>query len=178
MLRGPTESDFGVLHAVVGATLRGLARDQYFFNGVPIVEDVGSLELTFDAGVAILLYVVDAESVRAARGALVIGEPFTLDGGDTCAWERVDLGREEGFARLIGQRVVRIEAVLDTWAHPPGVEAMCGWVLRFSGGESLAYLNFGDESRLLLNEPPPPHPDPAVRRRLVGVSSKLPIGLL
>ncbi len=178
-MSGPTESDFGVLHAVVGATLRGLAHERYLFNGLPGTEDGGSLELTFDRGVVILLYLaVDGESVRAARGGLVIGEPFTSDGGDTCALERIDLGRAEGFARLLGQRVIRVEAIVDTWAHPAGVEAMSGWVLRFAGGESLAYLNLGDSSRLLLNEPPPPHADPAVRSRLVGISSKLPAGLL
>ena len=156
------EADYAILRRVVGATLRGLARDQYLFNGVPSRDCDGSLEMRFD-GLAVVLFLGrDGESVRAAAGELEIAPAFALDTGDTCAWERVDLGRDGGFGRLVGRAVVRVEAVIDAWPEPVGVEVVRGWVVRFAGGDFLAYLNAGDDSRLLLNQLPL-HPDPAIR---------------
>ena len=121
------EADYAILRRVVGATLRGLARDQYLFNGVPSRDCDGSLEMRFD-GLAVVLF----------------------------------LGRDGGFGRLVGRAVVRVEAVIDAWPEPVGVEVVRGWVVRFAGGDFLAYLNAGDDSRLLLNQLPL-HPDPAIR---------------
>ncbi len=157
-----TETDYAVLRGVVGASLRGLARDQYLFNGRPSKDCDGSLEMRFDGRAVLLFLARDGESVRAAVGELEIAPPFALDSGDTCAWERVDLGLDCEFGRLVSRTVVRVEAVIDAWAEPVGVEVVRGWVVRFAGGDFLAYLNFGDDSRLQLNQLLF-HPDPAIR---------------
>jgi hypothetical protein len=156
------EADYAVLCGVVGATLRGLARDQYLFNGRPSQDCDGTLEMRFDGRTVLLFLARDGESVRAAAGELEITPAFTLDSGDACAWERVDLGLDGEFRRLVGRAVSRVEAVIDAWPEPVGVEVVRGWVVRFAGGDFLAYLNVGDDSRLLLNQLPL-HPDPAIR---------------
>ena len=159
------ETDYAVLRGMVGAALRGLIRDQYLFNGSPSGEDDGSLEMRFDGRSILLSLAHDGQSVRAAAGDLEVTPPFALDSGAACAWERVDLGRSPELGRLINQVVVRVEAVIEDWAEPVGIEVVSGWIVRFAGGDFLAYLNVGDESRVLLNQLPL-HPDPAFRTRI------------
>lgn len=159
------QSDFDVLRGLVGVTLQGLARDQHLFNGCPSSEHHGSLEMRLDGRTVLLFLDNDGESVRAAAAALKITPPFALDSGSACAWERVDLGRDPEFGRLVGQAVVRVEAVIDSWKEPAGVEVVSGWVVRFAGGDFFAYLNIGDDSQVLLNQLPL-HSDPAIRTRL------------
>jgi hypothetical protein len=154
--------DYAVLRGVVGATLRGLARDQYLFNGRPSRDCDGALEMRFDGRAVLLFLARDGESVRAAAGELEIAPAFVLDSGDACAWERVDLGLDSEFGRLIGRAILRVEAVIDAWPEPVGMEVVRGWVVQFVGDDFLAYLNVGDDSRLLLNHLPL-HPDPAIR---------------
>ena len=155
-------ADYAVLRGVVWATLRGLARDQYHFNGRPSHESDGTLEMRFDGQTVVLYLAGDGDSVRAATGDLKITLAFTLESGDSCVWDRLDLSTDGEFGPLIGRTVSRVEAVIDSWPGRGGGEVVNGWVVHFAGGDFLAYLNVGDDSRLLVNQLPL-NSDPAVR---------------
>lgn len=157
-----SQTDFPVLRSVVGCSLRGLARDQYLFNGSPDTTGDGSLELRLDSRTILLYLASDGESVRADATESKIIPAFTLD-GNLCAWERVELEQDPVFGNLIGRTVSKIEAIIEVWTH--GMEVVTGWVVRFDGGDFLAYLNAGDEARLLLNHIPP-HDNPDAHRRI------------
>ena len=170
---GPDHSgDFRLLDGIPGARLVGLARDQYLFNGRPSGED-GSLELRLDDGRVVLLYLAgDGESVRAAASPLKLTPSFKLEGGATCDWQLVDLGRAPGFGQLIGRAIVGVDAIIDAWPPPVSAQVVSGWRVRFAGGDFIAYVNWGDDAKMLLNELPA-HTDASYRTRIEAVGECL-----
>jgi hypothetical protein len=147
-------ADLNTLRGVVGARIACLARSRYIFNGTPQEGDDGELELLlYDGRRVVLSLAADGESVKAEERPLRLPPSFTLEGGATCAWERVDLSAIEPFTRFVGMPVLAIEAIVDTW-RAIDHQSLAGWVVRSPVGV-LTYCNQGDDSRIGLDLPPP-----------------------
>ena len=160
--------DFEAIESRVGRLVCSLSHDLYYFNGVPDDEDEGSLELAFsDSTFLTLRLASDGESVKATVEALSVIEPFDIDDGAHCSWERFNLMDEQPWSIFRNSRLVAVDAHIDRWLKS-NTEAVTGWVLRFETGDFVVYWNCGDNAKISFNELPPPLED--VETRLVTVA--------
>lgn len=169
-MRSDRSNEFDALRSVVGARLIGLVRQRFLVDGRQKSErDDGPVELRFDYDRTLVFSLAtDGDSVRAEEAKLEIPATFDREGGPSFAFERVELGRTAAFRGLLGRSVRTVQAVIDTWSHPPGVEVISGWIVRFDGGRFIAYQNVGDVSRLLADRLIK-HPDPETRTRIATI---------
>lgn len=137
-----------VFKAFIGATLQSLTFAQYQFNGESCGNDIGSLELEFDASRFLLLSLAsDGETVIASHDRLVIQPGFTLEGGGRCEWLRTECGND-----FVGDRLLAVDAQIDRIGNSAPFPS--GWILRFETG-FIGYHNFGDDAYILYNESAP-----------------------
>ena len=139
--------------SVVGRTLTGLSRDQYSFNGEPSAEDAGSLQLDFGTTLVTLKLRSDGESVTADTTAIELTPAFSLDDDSHCSWEIVDMLDSEPWSQLRGLTLRSVDAVVDVWQKHDS-RYVSGWFLTFDG-HHLCYMNWGDNARIMIDEPFP-----------------------
>ena len=148
--------DIEAIGTQVGKTVASLCRDRYFFNGVPDDQDEGSLEVAFsDSTFLTFSLASDGESVHASIEPLYITEPFEIDEGAHCSWERIFLTNDRSWSKFKGSHLTAVDAVVDRWHKPSGHESISGWVLRFDRGGFVSYWNCGDDAKIALNKLPP-----------------------
>lgn len=163
--------DFEAIQTRIGRLVYSLSHDLYFFNGTPDEEDDGSLEISFsDSTFLTLRLASDGETVKATVEALPLIEPFYIDEGAHCSWQRIVLTDDKPWSIFRNSRMVAIDALIDRWQKlPSNNESVTGWVLRFETGNFITYWNCGDNAKVFFNELPPPME--GVETRLETVAS-------
>lgn len=115
-LREKHRSDLDAISRCVGLALSGAARSRYVFDGEPMEDDFGELELRFSGGSTVTLHLAsNREFVRSTVRQMELPEPFDIgsDSGGRCEWERVDLATESRWDELMGCQVAAVDAVID-----------------------------------------------------------------
>ena len=139
--------------SVVGTPLIGLARHQYSFNGEPFTEDAGPLQLQFVETAITLKLRGDGQSVTADTKAFDLPPAFSLDSDAHCSWAHVNMFDSEQWSRLRNQTLRVVDAIVDTWLND-NTSYVSGWFLTFDDNH-LCYINWGDNARIMLDEPFP-----------------------
>ena len=156
------------LRSIRGKTLAKLSRCQYFFNDEPDDEDEGDVELTFEDGSVITLFILaDGESVGAKTALMEIPGPFDVDEDSRCSWKHLPLSDKAPWSGLIGAEVTEVTAVFDKYAKL-NAEVLSGWKITFGKHGDLCYFNCGDNGRLLRDEEPPADKDVETKERIIG----------
>ena len=149
-------NDLAAVKGQFGKTIVSLCRDRYYFNAEPDDKDEGSLEIKFSDSTYLTFDLAsDGESVHANKKALAINQPFEVEEGAYCSWERYYLTDFEPWSNLKGLILKSVDAVIECWKDLNGNESLIGWVLRFENGDFITYWNCGDDSKILFNDLPP-----------------------
>ncbi|MGE8405783.1 MAG: hypothetical protein ACN6QH_01905 [Pseudomonas sp.] len=140
--------------SILGKRLSVLQHDQYYFNDEKDLGDIGSLEWCFGEQEVLSMYLLsDGESVGA--DLLPSGPPasFEIEPNMTCSWRRENLLAGLSATHLENTTICAVEGILDSFN---GQEPwMAGFRVTFETGDSLIYLNQGDDAVVLINALPP-----------------------
>lgn len=140
--------------SILGKRLSVLQHDQYYFNDEKDLGDIGSLEWYFGEQEVLSMYLLsDGESVGA--DLLPSGTPasFEIEPNMTCSWRRENLLAGLSATHLENTTICAVEGILDSFN---GQEPwMAGFRVTFETGDSLIYLNQGDDAVVLINALPP-----------------------
>jgi hypothetical protein len=147
-------SDLSHARLLVGQTLRALLHDQYYFNGEPYSQDVGSLLWRFGEDQTLAMYLLsDGESVGADQAELQTPASFRIEEDGECSWRREDLLAELPRLAVAGKLITQVQGVIDKW--PDQHSRLVAFKITFETGDYLIYLNRGDDAVVLINEMPP-----------------------
>lgn len=146
--------DLGHARLLVGQTLRALMHDQYYFNGEPNSQDVGSLLWQFGEDQTLAMYLLsDGESVGADQAELQLPASFRIEEDGECSWRRENLLAELSSLAVAGKLITQVQGVIDKW--PDQHSRLVAFKITFETGDYLIYLNRGDDAVVLINEMPP-----------------------
>jgi len=146
--------DLSQARLLVGQTLHALLHDQYYFNGEPYSQDVGSLLWRFGEDQTLAMYLLsDGESVGADQAELQIPASFRIEEDGECSWRREDLLAELSSLTVAGKFITQVQGVFDKW--PDQQSRLVAFKITFETGDYLVYLNRGDDAVVLINEMPP-----------------------
>ncbi|UST81484.1 hypothetical protein [Pseudomonas siliginis] len=131
-----------------------LLHDQYYFNDEKGLGDIGSLEWRFGEGEVLSMYLLsDGERVGADLFPSDTPAPFEIEPNVTCSWKRENLLADLSATHLENTKICAVEGILDSFN---GQEPwLAGFRVTFETGDSLIYLNQGDDAVVLINALPP-----------------------
>jgi len=134
--------------------LGALLHDQYYFNDKKELGDIGSLEWHFGERELLSMYLLsDGESVGADFLPSDTPISFEIEPNVTCSWKRENLLAVLSATHLENTKICAVEGILDSFN---GQEPwLAGFRVTFETGDSLIYLNQGDDAVVLINALPP-----------------------
>ena len=140
--------------SLLGKRLSVLLHDQYYFNDEKDLGDIGSLEWRFGEGEVLSMYLLsDGERVGADLFPSDTPAPFEIEPNVTCSWKRENLLADLSATHLENTKICAVEGILDSFN---GQEPwLAGFRVTFETGDSLIYLNQGDDAVVLINALPP-----------------------
>ncbi|WDG40774.1 hypothetical protein PUP72_19260 [Pseudomonas synxantha] len=140
--------------SLLGKHLSELLHDQYYFNDEKNLEDIGSLEWRFGEREVLSMYLLsDGERVGADLLPSVTPASFEIEPNATCSWRRENLLTGLSATHLENKKVCAVEGILDSlYGQEPW---LAGFRVTFETGDSLIYLNQGDDAVVLINALPP-----------------------
>ena len=140
--------------SLMGKRLSVLLHDQYYFNDEKDLEDIGSLEWRFGEQEVLSMYLLsDGESVGADLLPSDTPSSFEIEPNATCSWKRENLLAGLSATYLENTKICAVEGLLDSFN---GQESwLAGFRVTFETGDSLIYLNQGDDAVVLINALPP-----------------------
>lgn len=140
--------------SLLGKRLSVLLHDQYYFNDEKDLGYIGSLEWRFGEHEVLSMYLLsDGEGVGADLLPSDTPASFEIELNVTCFWKRENLLAGLSATQLENAKICAVEGVLDSFN---GQEPwLAGFRVTFETGDSLIYLNQGDEAVVLINALPP-----------------------
>ncbi|MBV1815289.1 hypothetical protein KTT58_21360 [Pseudomonas viridiflava] len=136
--------------SVLGKRLNVLLHDQYYFNGEKILGDIGSLEWRFGEQDVLSMYLLnDGERVGADLLTSDTPASFEIEPNVTCFWNRENLLAGLSATHLENAKICEVQGILDSFnGQEP---CLVGFRVTFDTGDSLIYLNQGDDAVVLIN---------------------------
>lgn len=140
--------------SLMGKRLSLLLHDQYYFNGEKDLGYIGSLEWHFGEQEVLSMYLLsDGEGVGSDLLPPDTVVSFEIELNVTCSWKRENLLAGLSATQLENIKICEVEGVLDSLN---GQEPwLAGFRITFETGDSLIYLNQGDEAIVSINSLPP-----------------------
>ncbi|WP_065873924.1 MULTISPECIES: hypothetical protein [unclassified Pseudomonas] len=140
--------------SLLGKHLSELLHDQYYFNEEKNLRDIGSLEWRFGEREVLSMYLLsDGERVGADLLPSDTPASFEIEPNATCSWKRENLLTGLSATHLENKKVCAVEGILDSlYGQEPW---LAGFRVTFETGDSLIYLNQGDDAVVLINALPP-----------------------
>lgn len=140
--------------SLLGKRLSVLLHDQYYFNDEKDLGDIGSLEWRFGEREVLSMYLLsDGERVGADLLPSDTPASFEIEPNVTCSWKRENLLAGLSTTHLENTKICAVEGILDSFN---GQEPwLAGFRVTFETGDSLIYLNQGDDAVVLINALPP-----------------------
>nr|WP_306456120.1 hypothetical protein [Pseudomonas flavescens] len=140
--------------SLVGKRLSVLLHDQYYFNDEKDPGYIGSLEWRFGEQEVLSMYLL-SDGQRVGSDLLPSDTPasFEIEPNVPCSWKRENLLAGLSATQLENTKICAVEGVVDSLnGHEPW---LAGFRVTFETGDSLIYLNQGDEAVVLINALPP-----------------------
>lgn len=146
--------DLQSARSLLGKRLSVLLHDQYYFNDEKDLGDIGCLEWRFGEGEVLSMYLLsDGERVGADLLPSDTPASFEIEPNVTCSWKRENLLSDLSAIHLENTKICAVEGILDSFN---GQEPwLAGFRVTFETGDSLIYLNQGDDAVVLINALPP-----------------------
>ncbi|VVO18482.1 hypothetical protein PS718_04017 [Pseudomonas fluorescens] len=140
--------------SLLGKHLSELLHDQYYFNDERHLGDIGSLEWRFGEREVLSMYLLsDGERVGADLLPTDTPPSFEIEPNATCSWKRENLLSGLSATHLENKKICAVEGILDSlYGQEPW---LAGFRVTFETGDSLIYLNQGDDAVVLINALPP-----------------------
>lgn len=136
--------------SLLGKQLSDLVYYQYYFNHEKYLGDIGSLEWRFGEREVLSMYLLsDGERVGADLLPTDAPTSFDIEPDATCSWKMKSLFTDLSASHLQHKIICEVEGILDslngqeTW--------LAGFKVTFETGDTLMYLNQGDDAVVLIN---------------------------
>lgn len=144
-----------IISSIKHKELKKLSHCQYLINDQVAGDDFGDVELQFEDGTIITLFILsDGQSVGAKYGSMEIRNSFYLSDKSKCSWQRVLLTELKPWSLLTGESVTEVAAIFDRLLKQE-TDILMGWKITFGKSGYLCYFNNGDNGMLLFNQEPP-----------------------
>lgn len=140
--------------SLLGKRLSVLLHDQYYFNEEKYMGDIGSLEWRFGEREVLSMYLLsDGERVGADLLPSDTPVSFEIEPNATCFWKRENLLAGLSATHFENTKICAVEGILDSFNEQE--PWLAGFRVTFETGDSLIYLNQGDDAVVLINALPP-----------------------
>ncbi len=140
--------------SLLGKHLSELLHDQYYFNDEKYLGDIGSLEWRFgEREVLTMSLLSDGERVGSDLLPSDTPAAFELEPNAACSWKRENTLIGLSATHLENKKICAVEGILDSlYGQEPW---LAGFRVTFETGDTLIYLNQGDEAVVMINALPP-----------------------
>ena len=140
--------------SLMGKRLSVLTHDRYYFNVEKDLGDIGSLKWRFGERKVLSMYILsDGERVGADLLPSNTTASFEIEPNVICSWKRESLLAGLSATHLENTKICAVEGIIDSFnGRDPW---LAGFRVTFETGNSLIYLNQGENAVVLINALPP-----------------------